>query len=170
METILNRRSIRKYLDKKVSQKDIKDILKAGMSAPSAGNQQPWHFIVIDDRDILKKISNIHPHADMVKNAPVSILTCGNTEDKKHEGFWVQDCSAATENMLIAIQDKGLGGVWIGIYPRKERVHNFKKMFKIPDKIIPFSLIALGYPAEEKPPADRYHKSKIFKNKWGELL
>lgn len=166
MDAVLNRRSIRKYQDKDVSDEDIKDLLKAGMSAPSAGNEKPWHFIIIKNQEILDKIPEIHEYADMVPEAPVSILVCGDLNEQKHGGFWDQDCAAATQNMLITIQDKGLGGVWCGIHPNQKRIKDFRNLFDLPEEVIPFSLIAVGYPAESKPPADRYDESRIHENKW----
>ncbi|MFW6008056.1 MAG: nitroreductase family protein [archaeon] len=166
MEAVFNRRSIRKYQDREVAEEDIKDLLQAGMSAPSAGNEQPWHFIVITDREILDKIPEIHEYADMTQEAPVAILVCGDLDEQKHGGFWDQDCAAATQNILITIQDKGLGGVWCGIHPNKKRINDFKEFFDLPENIIPFSLIPLGYPAERKSPADRFDESRIHKNRW----
>ncbi|MFW6016538.1 MAG: nitroreductase family protein [bacterium] len=166
MDAVLNRRSIRKYQDREVAEEDIDDLLKAGMSAPSAGNEQPWHFIVIKDKEILAKIPEIHEYADMAEEAPVAILVCGDLNEQKHGGFWDQDCAAATQNILLTIQDKGLGGVWCGIHPNKKRINEFKELFELPEDVIPFSLIPLGYPAERKPPAERFDESKIHINKW----
>ena len=166
MDLILKRRSIRKYKDKEVPESDIKELLKAGMSAPSAGNQQPWQFIIINEKNILDKIPNIHPHADMAPQASKAILVCGDLDLDSHKGFWVQDCSAVTQNILLAIESKNLGGVWVGIYPREKRIENFKKLFNLPENIIPFAIIPLGYPAEEKSPAQRYKENRIHINKW----
>jgi len=166
MDVILKRRSIRKYQDKEVSESKINEILKAAMSAPSAGNQQPWHFIVIDDKQKLDKITEIHSYAKMAGDCDKAILVCGDLSLETHEGFWVQDCSAATQNILLAIEHKGLGGVWVGIYPRENRINNFKELFALPENVIPFSLIPLGYPAEKKSPADRFNESRIHKNEW----
>ncbi len=166
MNVILERRSIRKYTDKKVEESKIKELLKAAMSAPSAGNQQPWHFIVINDRNILDEIPKYHPYSMMLKEASLAILVCGDEKREKHKGYWVQDCSAATQNILIAIQSMGLGGVWLGIYPREERVAGMRKLMGIPDDIIPFSLVSIGYPAEEKPAANRFDLERIHTNKW----
>lgn len=115
MEAILTRRSIRKYLPDPVGRDKIEIILKAGMSAPSAGgDEQPWHFIIIDRHDLLEKISEIHPYAKMLKNAPAALLVCADPEaPPRFKDFWVQDCSAACENMLLAAHDQGLGAVWI---------------------------------------------------------
>ena len=166
IEAILSRRSIRKYTTKSVSKELIKNLLEAAMSAPSAGNQQPWHFIVIIDTKILIDIPTFHNHADMLKEAALGILVCCDKDLEKHKGMGIQDCSAATENILIAVQAKGLGAVWLGVYPRKERIDGLRKLLNIPEHIIPFSLISIGYPAEEKPRANRYNESRIHYNKW----
>ena len=165
-EVIKNRRSIRKYTEVSVEDKVIHELIEAGMYAPSAGNQQPWHFIVITERNILNEIPKYHPHAAMVRNAAVGILVCGDKNLQKHEGYWPQDCAACTQNILLAAYAKGLGAVWLGIYPRGERVKDIQRLFGMPEHVIPFSLISLGYPAEEKAREDRFKKARIRYNKW----
>jgi len=128
LEAIKTRRSIRKFTDKKVSKEDINTLkvskedintlLEAAMQAPSAGNQQPWEFIVIDDRKILDVIPDFHPYSKMLKESPIAILVCGKIDATKYCGYWVQDCSAATQNILLAAHGVGLGAVWLGIYPK----------------------------------------------------
>lgn len=166
METILSRRSIRKYTDKPIEQKIINQLLEAAMSAPSAGNQQPWQFIIVDERNILKEIPKFHPYSQMLKNAQLAILTCGDLSLERHPGFWIQDCSAATQNILLAAQANSLGAVWLGIYPREERLEGIKKLLAIPEHIIPLSMVCLGYPAEHKKPSPRYKESRIHYNGW----
>ena len=166
MEAILTRRSIRKFKSQVVSDDLITQLLKAAMYAPSAGNQQPWHFIVVKDRAFLDEITKIHPYAQMLNEAPLAIAICGDIEKQIHEGYWVQDCSAATENLLLAAHALGLGGVWLGAHPREERVAGLRKILHIPDKIIPLCVIAIGYPAEEKPPAERFFPERIHHDKW----
>lgn len=166
MEAILSRRSIRKYTDQSVSDEIVTELLEAAMSAPSAGNEQPWHFVVIKDREKLNAIPNFHPHSRMLEHAPVAILVCGDEQLQKYEGYWVQDCSAATQNLLVAVQAKGLGAVWLGIYPIAERVAGLQKLLGIPESVTPFALISIGYPVEEKPPAERYNAARIHHNQW----
>lgn len=166
MEAILSRRSIRKYTNEDVSDETVKELLEAAMSAPSAGNEQPWHFVVIRDRKILNEIPNIHPYSGMLREAPLAILVCGDESLQKYKGYWVQDCSAATENLLIAINAKGLGGVWLGVYPVEDRVNGIRKLLDMPNNVIPFSLISIGHPAEQKPPANRYNSSRIHYDRW----
>jgi len=166
METIFTRRSIRKYTDEEVADELITDLLKAGMAAPSAGNAQTWEFVVIDNQELLNEIPKIHPYSKMVPDASKAILVCGNTELELYNGFWPQDCSAATQNILLEAEDKGLGAVWLGIYPERERAQHFKELLNLPEHIAPFALVPVGYPAVEKPKADRFKKDKIHYNIW----
>lgn len=166
MDAILTRRSIRKYLPEPVSRDLIENILKAGMSAPSAGDEQPWHFIIINRYNLLEKISEMHPYAKMLKNAPAVLLLCADPNVPKFKDFWVQDCSAASENMLLAAHAQGLGAVWIGIYPAEKLVTGIRELLNIPEHMIPFSAIAIGHPAEEKSGRSRYEISRVHDNSW----
>lgn len=167
IETLFSRRSIRKYTAEPVSEQTLQIILEAAMSAPSAGNQQPWHFMLINDRKLLDQIPSLHPHSMMCREAPMAILVCGDPTLEKHVGYWVQDCAAATENLLLSIHALGLGGVWVGVYPRDERVTGFRRLLNIPEHVVPFALIPIGHPAEQKPPRpDRYNQSRIHTNTW----
>ena len=166
VDIINSRRSIRKYHDKNVSEDLVTKLLMAAMSAPSAGNQQPWEFIIIRNRNILDKIPEIHKAAKMIKEASVGILVCGNLEREKYKDFWIQDCSAATENILLAAHALGLASVWCGCYPRKERMEGLRELLHLPKHIVPFSLLPIGYGAEEKPPANRYDKTRIHIDEW----
>jgi nitroreductase len=166
MNSLFARRSIRHYTKEPIKLEIIELLLKAAMAAPSAGNQQPWHFIVIQDRRILDDIPNIHPYAQMTTEASVAILVCGDLRTEKHPGFWVQDCSAATENILIEACELGLGAVWVGLYPNEQRMSAFRKLLVMPDQVTPLSLIPVGYPAEHKPPSERYDMTKIHYNRW----
>jgi nitroreductase len=122
MEAILGRRSIRKYTSKAVPQDVINEMLKAAMYAPSAGNAQPWHFVVLTRRDMLDKAAEVHPHAQMAKQAPLAILVCVHLDLEKYPGNWVADCSAATQNLLLAAHEQGLGSVWCGVYPNEQQI------------------------------------------------
>ncbi len=165
-EDILGRRSIRKYRKDPVSNQMITELLEAAMAAPSAGNQQPWHFIVIKEKETLEEIPKMNKNAWMVKDAPVAILICGDIKLEKHQGMWMQDCAAATENILIAAHARKLGAVWCGIFPREERIEGLRDLCNIPEHVIPFSLVAVGYPAEEKPPANRYDATRVHDEIW----
>lgn len=164
MQAITTRRSIRKFKKEKISTNIINDILKAAMFAPSARNQQPWQFIVIDERSLLDEIPLIHPHANMCKTAPLAILVCADLSFEISKDMWAFDCAAATQNILLAAHDKGLGSVWVGVYFRKELVDNLKKFFKLPNNIIPISLIPMGHPDEKAPKAERFKKERIHYN------
>jgi nitroreductase len=166
LDAIRTRRSIRAYTDQPVSAESVETLLRAAMSAPSAGNQQPWHFIVVDDRGVLQEIARIHPYAGMAAQAPVGILVCGDTREEKYPGYWVQDCSAAVQNLLLAAHDVGLGAVWTGVFPRPDRVEAFRKLFRLPDPVHPLAFIVIGYPAEKVEPADRFRESRIHRNVW----
>jgi len=165
MEAILSRRSIRSYTSQKVSDQLIKELLEAAMNAPSAGNERPWHFVVINDRNILGEITEFHPYSGMLRKAQVAILVCVDL-DSGSEGFLIQDGSAATENLLIAAHAKGLGAVWLGIYPLKERITGMLKLLDLPGRILPLSLISIGYPAEEVSRENRYHPARVHTNRW----
>ena len=166
LQAIMGRRSIRRYEDRTVEDETIDTLVKAGMAAPSAGNQQSWRFIVVTDRDRLDKLADASPFAGLLERAPLAIVVCGDTSAEKHQGFWLQDCAAATENMLIAAHALGLGAVWLGFYPVEERVEGVRKICKLPDVLVPFSIVALGYPSEEKPPADRYNAEYVKRETW----
>ena len=165
-EMIITRRSIRKYTNQKIPNSIMQQLLEAGMQAPSAGNEQPWEFIILDDKTLFPKINSFHPHAQMLLEADSAILVCGNLQKEKHKGYWMLDCSAATQNILLAAHALGLGSCWLGIYPREERIQAMQTLLHIPEHIIPFSLIALGYPAEIKQQEQRYHKYHIHSNHW----
>jgi nitroreductase len=166
MDIIYKRRSIRKFTSRPVSPELINSFIKAGMNAPSAGNEQPWHFVIIDDRNILYGIMLVHPHAEMLETATVAILVCGDLMLETHKGNWPQDCSAATENILLEVTSQGLGAVWCGVYPRESRIDGIRKLLNLPDNIIPFSLIPVGYPAENKSPKNIFDKTRIHLNRW----
>ena len=166
IKAILTRRSIRTYQKTPLTEEILTTLLKAAMSAPSAGNEQPWHFIIITDTKTINKIPSFHTHAAMLKNTPTALLICGDTHLDKHAGMWIQDCAGSTENILIAAQALHLGSVWLGVFPREERITGLRNLLNIPDHIIPFALVAIGYPAEEKPAANRYNKERIHYNTW----
>jgi nitroreductase len=164
LEAILTRRSIRKYMAKRIPKDIIFELLKAAMSSPSASNKQPWHFIIITKRLTLNRIPDFHPYSSMLKHAPAAIAICGDI--LVQPDYWVQDCSAATENILLAAHAKGLGAVWLAIYPREPRILALRNLLKLPENIIPMSLVALGYPIENKLPANRFNQTKIHQNIW----
>ena len=166
MDIIRKRRSIRQYTDQKVPDEIIKKLLEAAMCAPSAGNQQPWQFIVATEKELLKKISATHVNASMVERASIAILVCGDLNCETHKGYWMIDCAAATENILLEVVDNNLGAVWVGIYPREGRVKYLKNLFKLPENIVPFAIIAIGYPAEQKEPNNKFDEARVHYNRW----
>lgn len=167
MKAIFERRSIRKYTNELIPKETIEKILNAAMAAPSAGNEQPWQFIVLEDKNILSHITKIHPYSQMLKEASHAIVICGDMKLKKFDqNFWVQDCSAAAENILIMAQELGLGAVWLGVYPMEERVEKIKDLLNLPEYIVPFSIISLGYPDEKKDVQNRFDETRIHWNKW----
>jgi len=166
IEVILSRRSIRRYTSQPVPEADIRQLLEAAMSAPSAGNGQPWHFVVITDRRILDEIPRFHPYAEMLKEASVAILVCGDLRLEKYRDHWVQDCSAATQNILLAAHAKRLGAVWVGIYPADDRITRIRVLLGLPGHIVPLCLVPIGHPAEQIPRAERYEASRVHQNRW----
>lgn len=166
LEAIMTRRSIRKYTDEPVTDEEVQTLLKAAMAAPSAANKQPWHFVVVRDRALREAFTKFHPHSAMLPDAALGILVCGDTKLELPTGYWVQDCSAATQNLLLAAHALGLGAVWLGITPRDDRVAETKALFGLPDHVIPLGMIAIGRPAEEKEPADRFQPDRVHYDKW----
>jgi len=165
-ETIRTRRSVRSYKDQKIPDEIVMELLQAAMSAPSAGNEQPWQFIVIDDRQVLDSLLIANSNAKMCKEAQLAILVCGDLKKEKYPGFWVQDCSAAVMNILLAAHARGLGAVWTGIHPIQERVEGFKRLFHLPEEIVPLALVPMGYPSKGALVADRFQPERVHRNQW----
>ena len=166
LDAIHSRRSIRKYLDKPVPPDVLQQVLSAAMYAPSACNQQPWQFVVLDDRKLLREVPKINSYAAMAAEAPVAILVCGDSSLETVPGYWVIDCSAAVQNLLLAAHALGLGAVWTGVYPQQERVEGFRRLLGLPKTVTPHSLIPLGYPAEQPPQEERYRAERVHHNGW----
>ena len=166
MDEIFSRRSVRRYKDTPISYDLLEKVIMAGMAAPSAGNVKPWHFIIIDDRQKLLKITEIHPYSNMLKECAAAVIVCGDITLEKHKGFWVQDCSAATENMLIEAVHLKLGAVWLGVYPVEKIVKAIQSLFGLPENIIPLCVVSLGYPLEKPERVDRFDPSRIRHNAW----
>ncbi len=168
LNNIYNRKSVRSYTNDEISKEDLLKIIKAGMSAPSTCNFQPWQFIIIQDSETLRDMGEIHKYSKMFKGAKAGIVVLGdiNKTLEGNEEFWVQDCSAATENILLSANALGIGSVWTGIYPVEIRVKALKKYFKLPDNIYPLSLIALGYPDTEVEVKDKWDETKVHWEKW----
>jgi nitroreductase len=165
-KALLNRRSIRKYKEQKISKDDIDKILKAAMYAPSAMNLQPWHFVVIDDRDVLIETIKSIPYAEMLKQSAAAILVCGDAGVEKNESWLLQNCSATTQNILLSAHGLGIGSCWIAIHGMDDVYKNVKTQFKLPENVVPVALISLGYPDEEVKADERFKEEKIHYNKW----
>lgn len=166
MDSILKRRSIRKYTGEKVSKEKITILLEAAMSAPSAGNERPWEFIVVQQKELLNKLADVSPYSKMLEHASAAIIVLGDKSKTRFGDFWIQDCAAATENILIEAVEHELGAVWLGVFPDPSRVEFIKKLFSLPDGITPFSLIPVGYPAEKFPYTSRYDAKRVHWEKW----
>ena len=165
-KAIASRRSIRKYTTEPVSDEDIGALLNAAMHAPSAVNEQPWHFVVVKDQETLAAIPQISPTAPMVKDAPVAIAVCADKDLEKFPGLWVQDCSAATENLLLAATARGLGAAWTAVYPFEDRVEGIKNLLNLPVNVFPLCVVPVGHPAETPVPVDRFNPSCIHYETW----
>jgi len=166
IDLLMTRRSIRKYAERPVNNELIEELIKCGMYAPSACNKQPWYFVVIKERRTLDEIADFHPNAKMLKNAPCAILVCGDEIKAHDKSYWPVDCSAATQNILLAAHARGMGACWLGIYPREERVEKMKKIVGLPEHIHAFALISLGFPAETPALPNRFDVSRIHREKW----
>ncbi len=160
MKEIFHRTSIRKYKKKMVEGDKVKLLLCAAMAAPSARNQQPWEFYVVTARDKLKELSQCSPYAGMLKDAPLGIVVCCQ-KDCTLPDYAQIDCSAAVENLLLEADSLGLGAVWLGIAPLKERMEAVRKVLGISEDLYAFSMIACGYPAEEKNQQNRYDEMRV---------
>lgn len=166
MTAILTRRSIRKYTGVPIKEDELKTILEAGFHGPSAHNLRPISFVVINDKQQLEVIAKFHPYAKMLPQAGCGIVVCGDINKQSREGFLVEDCSAAIENMLLAAHSLNLGAVWCGLYPQKELTDGFTELLKLPENIIPIGIIVTGNKAEEVVPLNRYDAAKIHYNNW----
>ena len=161
-QLIQNRRSIRKYQSgKPVTREQIDKLLEAAMLAPSACNSRPWEFIAISDRKILDEIPNIHPAAKMCATATAAIVIVAIPQSGRPEGFFPQDCAAATQNILLEAVELGLGACWCGIYPKEERMGLFAKLLGVTEPKLPFCVIALGVPDEDPEPKGFFEKDKV---------
>ena len=160
MNEIFHRTSIRKFTSRPVEADKIELLLRAAMAAPSAGNQQPWEFYVVTDKNTLNALADCSPYAGSLYNAPLGIVVCCRKNCRLPEYAQI-DCSAAIENLLLEADSLGLGAVWLGIAPRPERMEKTGKVLEIPENLYVFSLIACGYPAEEKKQQDRYEEARV---------
>lgn len=164
LDNIATRTSIRDYETRPVEKEKVEKMLRAAMAAPTAMNKQPWHFVVVEQRSVLDSLAGANPYAKMLLKAPLVIVVCGDM-DKVIEGggrdFWIQDASAATENLLLAAHAMGLGAVWTGAYPSEERSKAISATLSLPDNLVPLNMIVIGYPAEHPQPKDKFKEENI---------
>ena len=163
LNIIFTRRSIRQYTGEPLSGAEIKSLLEAGMAAPSASNGKPWHFVVVTDRHMLQALADRHPYGGMIANAAVGVAICG---DPSMSDWWVQDCAAATENILIAVAGLGLGGVWLGCHGQPEREQAVREVLGIPNRIGVLSLLSIGHPGEDKEARTQYDPARVHTDEW----
>ena len=166
LTVIHNRKSVRKYLNKPVNKEQLEILLRAGMAAPTAGDKRPWVFIVITDKAMLDSLSLASRGTSMISSAAAAIAVCGDTRIGFKSEVWVQDCSAASENILLAAEAIGLGAVWTGIYLNEEPTKYVKKMLGLPLEVYPLNIISIGYPTGEEKPKNKWDTTKIHWEKW----
>ncbi len=166
MQTILSRRSIRKYTGEVVSQEEIQTILRAAMHAPTAMNLQPWHFVVMKKPEVLQAMADSHPYAKMLPKAGCGVVVCADITKQPQVGYAVEDCSAAIQNMLLAAKSMGLGTVWCGLYPMEARVTAVVSVLNLPENIVPVGLVVIGHGAEERTIPDRYEEYRVHFDRW----
>ena len=170
METIMTRTSIRSFTNRTVSADTVEMLLRAGMAAPTAVNKQPWHFVVIDDPAVMDSLGGNGRQSQMWKESPLAIVVCGDMDkalDGPGQPYWIQDCSAATQNILLAAHALGLGAVWTGCYPIEERVANTSRVLGLPENIVPLCVIVMGYPNEQPAPKDKWKPENVSHNVFG---
>lgn len=169
-QNILNRKSVRAYTDRAVSREQLDTLLRAAMAAPTGRDMRPWKFVVIDNKEALAALSEQLPYAKMLPEAAAAIVVCGDlsvTDDKGQPSTnWTFDCSAATENLLLAAEAMGLGAVWTGVYPYEERQKAVSQALQLPEHIIPLNLIPIGYPKGDPQPKDKYNADNVHFNGW----
>ncbi|MBQ9394209.1 MAG: nitroreductase family protein [Proteobacteria bacterium] len=169
IKALMNRKSIRSFTGEAVDKESVDILLKAAMAAPSAMNSQPWVYIVVDDAATKDALADKLPYAKMLKSAGVGIVICGDLSralPSPMTDFWIQDCSAATENLLLAAEALGLGAVWTGVHPNPAAINAVRSVIDLPENIIPFCVIPVGHPAANPAPKDKYDASKVHWNNW----
>lgn len=168
LDIIFTRHSVRHFTGEPVPKDDLEKILKAGMSAPSAVNVQPWAFIVVTERKLLDSLCESLPYAKMLDKAGAAIVVCGvPSKDKRFpSNFWVMDCSAATENILLAVHTLGLGAVWTAVFPDEEKISAVREILKIPEEVVPLNVIPIGVPVGDEGPKDKFKKENIHEQTW----
>lgn len=170
IDCIMTRASVRQFTDRPIAADTLEQLVKCGMAAPTAANARPWAFVVVTEREILDSLDANHPWANL-KTATAAIIVCGDMEKALNgpsKEYWVQDCSAATENILLAAHAYGLGAVWCGVYhgPESERVAPVRNILNLPETIIPLNIISMGYPAAPVEPKDKWNPELVHYQTW----
>lgn len=160
MNSIFKRKSVRKYQNREVETEKIERILRAAMAAPSAGNQQPWEFYVVKNKEVLKGLSKVSPYASCAEEAPIAIVVCYK-EDVRFKEYVEQDLGACSQNILLQAEEENLGAVWLGIAPLKDRMDGVRSVLNLESNIHAFSIIPIGYPLKEEKAKDRYDEDRI---------
>lgn len=169
IENILARKSVRAFTPKPVEKEKVDLLLKAAMAAPTAVNKQPWAFVVVDDRNVLDQLAAELPYAKMTAQAPLAIVVCGDLSkalNGETDRYWMLDCSAASENLLLAAESMRLGAVWTAVYPESDRMAKVRAVLSLPDYIVPLNLIPVGYPQHQEEAKDKFNTENIHYNKW----
>jgi nitroreductase len=168
LKTIYQRKSVRNFTDKEVTKEQLETIIKAAMAAPTAINAQPWQFLVVTDKELKAKYAEGNFQADMVKKCSALVVICGDKTlgNERSWTYWDQDCSAATENLLLAVESIGLGAVWTGVYPGEDRMKTVKERFELPDNVVPLCVVLVGYPDGTDKPKDKWKPERIHWNKY----
>ena len=165
LQNIMSRTSVRKFKQQPVEDAKIEALLRAGMASPTSGDMQPWHFVVLKDKkDIERYAASNKYHAEDIKKTPLFIFVCADTTrmtEGQGKELWVQDLSAASENILLAAHAMGLGACWTTIYPIQKKVNGISKTLKLPGNLIPLNGIIIGYPDEPLQPKDKWDEKKI---------
>ena len=169
LKTIFSRKSVRSYTDAKISQDQLTLLVRAGMAAPTAVDKRPWDFVVITDGAVLKELADALPYAKMAEKAAAAIVVTGDLNRQyggKDASYWMLDCSAASENILLAAESMGLGGVWTAVFPESDRIAPVRKILGIPADVVPLNLISIGVPTGKNSPKDKFDPKLIHTNKW----
>lgn len=168
LKTIHQRKSVRNYIEKEVTKEQLETIIKAAMAAPTAINAQPWQFLVVTDKALKAKYAEGNRQADMINKCSALVVVCGDKTigNERSWAYWDQDCSAATENLLLAAESLGLGAVWTGVYPGEDRIKTVKERFELPENVVPLCVILVGYPDGTDQPKDKWKPERIHWNKY----
>jgi nitroreductase len=165
---MLRRKSVRRFAECSVSDSQLITLLKVAMAAPSAKNAQPWHFVVIEERKTLDRLSELLPYAKMLSSATLAIVVCGDTEVHSGESAqnWIMDCSAATQNLLLVAESMEFGAVWTAVYPYVDRIEAVRTALQLPQQVMPLNVIPIGAPMGNERPLDKWKPERIHREKW----